>query len=112
MGKLKFSFRKVWRCVSAVYVWASVLCSVDVCFLSVLFCFVVIVRSRCATTFRVVFLSLFCFLFDLLFALGCGCRIIHVGFNWGSMLGKLWVLVGWELGVGFLVAALICKFFL
>ena len=93
MGKLKFSFRKVWRCVSAVYVWASVLCSVDVCFRSVLFCFVVIVRSRCATTFRVVFLRLFCFLFDLLFALGCGCRIFHVAAVADAMLRKLWVRV-------------------
>ena len=47
----------------------------------------------CVTTFWFVFLSLFCFLFDLLFALGCGCRIFHVAAVADAMLGKLWVRV-------------------
>ena len=64
------------------------------------------------TTFWVVWALRFWVWVVFWFALGCGCWVIYVGFNWGSMLGKLWVLVGWEVGAGFLVAALICKFFL
>ena len=48
------------------------------------------VFGGCVTTFWFVFLSLFCFLFDLLFALGCGCRIFHVAAVADAMLGKLW----------------------